>query len=118
MANRQRTLVSRVATIGLVAALWWSSPPGELTVQTWRLFAIFAGAIFSVVVGALPILTASVFSLPAAVLTGVLRPQDAYAGFANGTIVLIVVAFLVASAVVGSDGRRSGCRTRSFCSTR
>ena len=109
MANRQRTLVSRVATIVLVAALWWSSPPGELTVQTWRLFAIFAGAIFSVVVGALPILTASVFSIPAAVLTGVLRPQDAYAGFANGTIVLIVVAFLVASAVVKCGlGARGG----------
>jgi DASS family divalent anion:Na+ symporter len=86
----------------LVAALWWSPPPAELTVQAWRLFAVFAGSIFAVVVGALPILTASVFALAAAVLTGLLPPDDAYAGFANGTILLIVVAFLVADAVVKS----------------
>ena len=84
----------------LVAALWWWPPPGDLTLQAWRLFAIFAWAIFSVVVGALPILTASVFAAAAAVLTGLLSPDEAYAGFANGTILLIVVAFLVAGAVV------------------
>ena len=32
--------------------------------------------------------------------TGVLAPARAYSGFANGTILLIVVAFLVARAVV------------------
>jgi DASS family divalent anion:Na+ symporter len=73
------------------------------------LFALFAAAIFSVVVGALPILTASVFAIAAAVLTGLLRSDDAYAGFANGTILLIVVAFLVASAVVKCGlGARGG----------
>src|SRR6185295_16459262 len=35
-----------------------------------------------------------------AVLTGLLQPADAYSGFGNGTILLIVVAFLVASSVV------------------
>ena len=108
-AASRRTLVARIATTGLVAALWWSAPPAELTVQTWRLFALFAAAIFSVVVGALPILTASVFALAAAVLTGLLQPDEAYAGFANGTILLIVVAFLVASAVVKCGlGARGG----------
>jgi DASS family divalent anion:Na+ symporter len=103
------TVATRAATLALVAALWWSPPPGELTVQAWRLFALFAGAIFSVVAGALPILTASVFAIAAAVLTGLLRPEDAYAGFANGTIVLIVIAFLVASAVVKCGlGARGG----------
>ena len=98
----RRTLAARVATALLIAALWWSSPPEELTPQAWRLFAIFAGGIFAVVVGALPILTASVFAVAAAVLTGLLRPDEAYAGFGNGTILLIVVAFLVAGAVVKS----------------
>jgi len=108
-AASRRTLVARIATIGLVAALWWSAPPAELTVQTWRLFALFAAAIFSVVVGAFPILTASVFAIAAAVLTGLLRAEEAYSGFANGTILLIVVAFLVASAVVKCGlGARGG----------
>jgi DASS family divalent anion:Na+ symporter len=107
--RRHRLVVARIATILLVTTLWWSSPPGGLTLQAWRLFAIFAGAIFSVVVGALPILTASVLAVAAAVLTGLLRPDVAYQGFANGTILLIVVAFLVASAVVKCGlGARGG----------
>jgi DASS family divalent anion:Na+ symporter len=80
-----------------------------LTLQAWRLFGLFVGAIFSVVVNALPILTASVLALAAAVLTGVLPAAEAYAGFANGTILLVVVAFLVASAVVKCGlGQRGG----------
>ena len=50
-----------------------------------------------------------VFAIAAAVLSGLLSPEDAYAGFANPTIVLIVVAFLVASAVVKCGlGARGG----------
>jgi DASS family divalent anion:Na+ symporter len=89
--------------------LWWTPPPDGLSLQAWRLFAIFAAAIIAVVVNALPILTASVFAVAAAVLTGVLKPDDAYAGFGNGTILLIVIAFLVANAVVKCGlGRRGG----------
>ena len=60
-------------------------------------------------ISAFPILTASVLALAAAVLTGTLAPAKAYAGFANGTILLIVVAFLVARAVVKCGlGQRLG----------
>src|SRR5262249_5367349 len=79
------------------------------TLQAWRLFAIFAGAIFAVVVGALPILTASVLAIAGAVLMRLLPAADAYAGFGNGTILLIVIAFLVADAVVKCGlGTRAG----------
>jgi len=105
----RRTLIAQVATVVLVVALWWTPPPEGLSVQAWRLFAIFAGAIVSVVAGAFPILTASVFAMAAAVLTGLLKPEAAYAGFANGTILLIVVAFLVAGAVIKCGlGTRAG----------
>ena len=58
---------------------------------------------------AFPVLTASVLALAAAVLTGTLPPAKAYSGFANGTILLIVVAFLVARAVVKCGlGQRLG----------
>ncbi len=66
----------------------------------WHLFALFLGSIVAVVAGALPILTSSVLAVGAAVLSGTLTPAGAYAGFANGTILLIIVAFLVARAVV------------------
>jgi len=81
-------------------AIWFSPVPEGLTVPAWHLFALFFAAIFAVVVNALPILTASVLALAAAVLSRTLTPDKAYSGFANGTILLIVVAFLVAKAVI------------------
>ena len=109
MTTGRRTLVAQATTAVLVAAIWWTPPPEGLTLQAWRLFAVFAGAIFAVVVGALPILTASVLAAAMAVLTRLLPAADAYAGFANGTILLIVVAFLVANAVVTCGlGTRAG----------
>ncbi len=109
MSGPRRTRVAQAVTVVLIAGLWWTAPPQGLSVQAWRLFALFAGAIFSVVVSALPILTASVLAVAVAVLTGLLQPADAYAGFGNGTILLIVVAFLVAGSVVKCGlGARSG----------
>jgi DASS family divalent anion:Na+ symporter len=89
-------------------ALWWTPHPVGLDLQAWRLFAVFATAIFSVIVNALPILTASVLAVAAAVLAGLLNPADAYVGFCNGTILLLVVAFLVANAVVKSGLSKRG----------
>jgi len=106
---RRRKLVGGAATLTLALGIWFLPPPEGLTVEAWRLFAIFSAAIFSVVAGALPILTASVLAVASAVLTGILSPADAYAGFANGTILLIVVAFLVARTVVKCGlGERAG----------
>jgi divalent anion:Na+ symporter, DASS family len=90
----------RTALAVIAVGVWFMPPPDGLTVQAWRLFTIFAAAIVSVVVSIVPILTASVIAVATAVLTGILAPAKAYAGFANGTILLIVLAFLVARAVV------------------
>jgi DASS family divalent anion:Na+ symporter len=96
----RRTLVARTVVIGAGALLWWIPPPDGLTLEAWRLFGVFATAIAAVVINAFPILTASVLAVAAAVLTGLLTPAEAYAGFASPTILLIVLAFLVARAVV------------------
>ncbi|HET9705180.1 MAG TPA: DASS family sodium-coupled anion symporter [Vicinamibacterales bacterium] len=93
-------MIARAVVAIAVLAMWFAPVPAGLTPEAWRLFALFAGAIAAVVVDALPILTASVLALAAAVLTGTLPAAKAYAGFANGTILLIVIAFLVARAVV------------------
>jgi len=107
--------LARVIAIGIALVIWFIPPPGNLTSQAWHLFAIFAATILSVVIGAFPILTASVLALAAAVLTGTLSAQDSYAGFANPTIILIIVAFLVARAVVKCGlGQRLGYRAISL----
>jgi DASS family divalent anion:Na+ symporter len=101
--------IARGLSVALALAIWFVPPPEGLTVPAWRLFAVFAAAIFSVIVGAFPIFTASVLAVAATVMTGLLSPARAYAGFANATILLIVVAFLVARAVVKCGlGQRLG----------
>ena len=101
--------LARLATAALAVLIWFAAPPEGLTVPAWRLFALFASAICGVIVGAFPILTASVLAVAASVLSGLLTPAEAYAGFANATILLIVVAFLVARAVVKCGlGQRLG----------
>jgi DASS family divalent anion:Na+ symporter len=111
----RRVAVARAIAFTVFVALWFAPIPGGLTPAAWHLFAIFAAAIFSVVAGALPILTAAVFAVAAAVLSGTLSPEDAYAGFGNPTILLIVIAFLVARAVVKCGlGERLGYRAISL----
>jgi len=99
-AAGRNVLLTRGAVIALALGIWFSPVPEGLVPDAWHLFALFVAAIVSVVIGAFPILTSSVLALAAAVLTGTLAPAKAYSGFANGTILLIVVAFLVARAVV------------------
>ena len=100
LSPARKRLAARLLTFALALGLWFTPPPEGLQAAAWRLFALFAAAIASVVIGAFPILTSSVLALAAAVLTGTIAAEDAYSGFANGTILLIVVAFLVARAVV------------------
>jgi DASS family divalent anion:Na+ symporter len=113
-ASRKK-LLSRAGIVALVLGLWFSPVPEGLVPAAWHLFALFIAAIASVVIDAFPILTASVLALSAAVLTGTLAPDKAYSGFANGTILLIVIAFLVARAVVKCGlGARLGNLVVSF----
>jgi divalent anion:Na+ symporter, DASS family len=108
--------LAQAGTLVLAATLWfWPVPPG-LTAPAWHLFALFVAAIVAVVVGALPILTSSILAVAIAVLTRTLTPEQAYAGFSNATILLIIVAFLVARAVVkcGLGARIAHLVVRAF----
>jgi len=114
VSDGRRTAISRAAVLVLALGIWFFPVPEGLTAPAWHLFALFVSAIFSVIIGALPILTASILAVASAVLTGTLPPTKAYAGFANPTILLIVAAFLVARAVVKCGlGQRLGHLTVS-----
>ena len=81
--------------------------PAGLTAPAWHLFAVFIAAIASVLVGAFPLLTSTMLAVGAAVLTGTVSPAKAFAGFANPSVLLVVIAFLVAHAIVKCGlGRR------------
>ena len=87
-----------------------SLPASELKftpVMAWHLFAIFITAIFAVILNAMPIFASSILGVSAAVLTGTLTSKQAFSGFAEDWILLIIVAFLIARGVIKSGlGKR------------
>ncbi|HWY45401.1 MAG TPA: DASS family sodium-coupled anion symporter [Candidatus Sulfotelmatobacter sp.] len=102
-----RSLLKPALPFALALGIWFSPIPAGLTKEPWHLFAIFLSAIFAVILNSFPLLTASVLAVSAAVLTRTVDPGKAFAGFGNATVLLVVVAFLVANAVVKSGlGRR------------
>jgi divalent anion:Na+ symporter, DASS family len=101
------SLAKRLAPFALALGIWFSPVPAGLTTPAWHLFAIFVSAIVAVLLGAFPLLTSTMLAVAAVVLTGTVEPAKAFAGFANPSVLLVVIAFLVAQAVVKSGlGRR------------
>jgi len=97
---------------GLIVAVallvWFVAPvPDGLTLQAWRLFLIFISTIAIVIADAMPIFVAAIGALAISILTAVLTPSQAFSGFSDGLILLIVVASLIARGVI-----RSGLGTR------
>jgi DASS family divalent anion:Na+ symporter len=102
-----RRLGKQLLSFALAFGIWFSPVPAGLTPDAWHLFAVFAAAIFAVIANAFPLLTASLLAAGAVVLTGTLEPAKAFSGFANASVLLVIVAFLVAHAVVKCGlGRR------------
>ena len=87
--------------------IWFSPVPDGLNLQAWHLFAIFISAIIAVILNAMPILASSILAASIAVLTGTMEAKQAYSGFSEGFILLIIVAFLIARGVIKSGlGKR------------
>jgi DASS family divalent anion:Na+ symporter len=100
-------LLKRAAPFAIAIGIWFTPVPGGLTAPAWHLFAVFVAAIACVLLGSFPLLTASMIAVGAVVLTGTITPAQAFSGFANNSVLLVVIAFVVAQAVVKSGlGRR------------
>ncbi len=89
----------------LVGVVLWFLPmvtglPNGLTMDAWHMFAIFVATIVGYILTPMPI---GAIALIAVGLTGflkVLKPAAALSGFGNGTIWLIVSAFLFAKGFI------------------
>jgi len=95
-------MLKKILVLVFGIALWFIPAPEGISPEAWHLFAIFITTIFSVVFGVLGILVASMLGLVAAIFTQTLSPQVAFSGFSNDIVLLIVMAFLIAKAVVKS----------------
>jgi DASS family divalent anion:Na+ symporter len=95
-------MLKRALPLVMATTIWFWPVPAGLTPQSWHLFAIFATAIVSVLLSLYTLLTSTMLAAGAVVLTNTISPEKAFAGFANSSVLLVVVAFLVAQAVVKS----------------
>lgn len=100
-------MTKKILVITTAIILWFIPPPWGISEQAWHLFAIFFGAIFAVLTNAFPILLAALFALVLVVFTGTLEVENAFSGFSQSFMLLILSAFLVAKGVIKSGlGRR------------
>ncbi|HZD29388.1 MAG TPA: DASS family sodium-coupled anion symporter, partial [Xanthobacteraceae bacterium] len=100
-------LLKRAAPFAIALGIWFTPIPDGLTAPAWHLFAVFAAAIACVLIGSFQLLTASIIAVATVVLTQTITPAQAFSGFANASVLLVVTAFIVAQAVVKSGlGRR------------
>ena len=105
--SRLGSILKKAVPFAIAIGIWVVPVPAGLTAPAWHLFAVFAAAIASVLIGAFPLLTASMLAVGAVVLTGTITAAQAHSGFANSSVLLVVIAFIVAQAVVKSGlGRR------------
>src|SRR5258707_4561608 len=101
-----RSLLKQALSFALAFAIWFSPIPAGLTKEAWHLFGIFAAAIFAVILNSFPLLTASLLAVAAPVPTRTVDPSKAFARVVHTSVLLVVVAFLVADAGVESGLRR------------
>jgi divalent anion:Na+ symporter, DASS family len=114
-ASGRGTLIKQGIVLALALGIWLTPVPAGLTKEAWHLFAIFSSTILSVILNAFPLLTAAMLAVAASVLTRTVDPGKAFAGFANASVLLVIVAFLVAYSVVKSGlGRRISLRVVSL----
>jgi len=107
MMFEAKMLPRRLIPFAIAIGIWLVPVPAGLTASAWHLFAIFVASIAAVLVGAFPLLTSTMLAVAAVVLTETIPAAKAFSGFANPSVLLVVIAFLVAQAVVKSGlGRR------------
>src|SRR5262245_5297620 len=102
-----RKLLKQAFPFALALGIWFAPTLAGLTEEAWHLFAVFAAAGSAVIINAYPLLPASLLVVAAVILTRTVDPAQAFARFANQSVLLVIVAFLVANAVVKCGlGRR------------
>ncbi|WP_312562543.1 anion permease [Anaerospora sp.] len=93
--------------LAIGAAIWFFPVPTGLKPEAWHLVAIFVSTILGFILQPLPIGALAFLSVTFTAFAGVLKPAEALSGFSNGTIWLIVSAFLFAKGFIKTGlGRR------------
>ncbi len=93
LAKKKYSLLLLTFAVGV--ALWWVPPPEQVEARAWHLFAIFVATIFGIIANPLPMGCMALIGIAATVITKVLTFQEAFSGFGNEIVWLIVFAFFI-----------------------
>lgn len=86
-----------------VGFIFWMLPePDGVHENGWNLFAIFVSTMIAVILRPLPMGVVAILSLTFAVATNVLSFSDAFSGFSNEVVWLVVFAFFVARGFIAT----------------
>lgn len=96
--SSQVLAIRGVITLLVAVVIWVPPMPVGVTVTAWQLFAIFFATIIGLILQPLPMGAVVLIGTTLTALTGTLSIAEALNGFMNGTVWLIVVAFLFARA--------------------
>ncbi|HSX11526.1 MAG TPA: anion permease [Chlamydiales bacterium] len=100
------------AAIGL--SIWFLPEPKGVSPQGWHLFALFVATMISIILKPLPMGVISIMALTVAVVTHTLSFADAFSGFSNDVVWLVVFAFFVARGFIATGlGNRMAYKVMS-----
>jgi len=100
-------LTRTLLTLGVGVVIWFSPIPAGVSLQGWRMFALFASTVVGFILSPMPIGVLAFTAITLTVLLGVLKPDQALQGFGDTTIWLIVAAFLFSRGFIKTGlGRR------------
>jgi DASS family divalent anion:Na+ symporter len=95
--------------------IWFLPAPEGVQIQSWRLLAIFLGTIFSIMIHALPMGASTLVGLVATVICHSLSFKQAFGGYSDSTVWLILGAFFIAHGFISSGlGKRIAYRLVSL----
>jgi DASS family divalent anion:Na+ symporter len=92
---------------GIAAAILAVGPPAGITLQGWRLLAIFVATIAASIVRPAPMGAVVFIAVCVLAFTGTMTPVDALAGYADPIVWLVLCAFMISRSVTKTGlGRR------------
>lgn len=100
----------------LIGLIFWAMPtPEGVPAHGWNLFAIFIATMIAVILRPLPMGLIALISLTVAVSTKVLTFAEAFSGFSNDVVWLVVFAFFVARGFIATGlGNRLAYKVMSL----
>lgn len=107
MKNFDRQWLGLGSLTLIVLLAFTTSPPEGLSLDAWRIIAVFLAVILSFVLRPLPMGAMVLAGLAILVISGTVDFKSSLHGFADSTVWLVVAAFIIAGAVIDTGfGKR------------